>query len=72
MPNNVDYICKHAHGYIRDNWRHREAMYMNANTGNDHCRMDSQWNCSNKVTGLLHTGSGDAAMDANVQVEDDW
>ena len=47
-------------------------MYMNANTGNDHCRMDSQWNCSNKVTGLLRTGSGDAAMDANVQVEDDW
>ena len=37
-------------------------MYINVSTGNDHCRMDSQWNCSNNDTGLMHTGSGDAAI----------
>ena len=29
-------------------------MYINVSIGNDHCRMDSQWNCSNNDTGLMH------------------
>ena len=57
-PNNVDWSASITWLLDRRHWK----QCTNAGTGNDHERMISWWNCSNNNTGLLHTGSTDAAI----------